>query len=263
VEGKMIRGLYTSGWSMKFNSKRMDVIANNLANVNTNGFKRDITVAESFPEMLTKRLNDSHSNSNPSGRIGTMELSSDVGEVYTYYNQGSLTVTDSKMDFSINDNGNSFFTIAIVDEDGNIAEAYTRDGAFMVNSDNLLVTKDGYPVMGQAGTITIYDKGFIVDEDGSIIQNGEITDRFLIRSFVDTTTLRKIGNNLIAATADSQVQPFNGVVKQGFLEQSNVNVIKEMVDMIAVMRAYESSQKMIQIQDETLGKAVNEVGRTG
>ncbi len=259
----MIRGLYTSGWSMKFNAKRMDVIANNLANVNTNGFKRDVTVAESFPEMLTQRLNDSRSNSNPLRRIGTMELGSDVGEIFTYYNQGSLTITDNNMDFSIHDNGNSFFTIAIIDEAGNIAEAYTRDGAFAVNNENILVTKDGYPVMGQTGAIVIQDKGFIVEEDGSIIQNGEITDRLLIRSFIDTTTLRKIGNNLIVATADTQIQPFSGTIKQGSLEQSNVNVIKEMVDMITVMRAYESNQKMVQIQDETLGKAVNEVGRVG
>jgi len=259
----MIRGLYTSGWSMKFNNKRMDVIANNLANVNTNGFKRDITVAESFPEMLTKRLNDSRSISNPSGRIGTMELSSDVGEVYTYYNQGSLMVTDNNLDFSIYDNGNSFFTVAIVNEDGDIVEAYTRDGAFTINSDNLLVTKDGYPVMGEEGFVTIYDKGFIVEEDGTIIQNGEVTGRLLIRSFVDTTTLRKVGNNLIMVAEGSEIQPFNGTIKQGFLEQSNVNVIKEMVDMITVMRAYEASQKMVQIQDETLGKAVNEVGRVG
>jgi len=248
---------------MKFNTKRMDVIANNLANVNTNGFKRDITVAEIFPEMLTKRLNDVRSPSNPSGRIGMMELSSDVGEIYTYYNQGSLIATNNNLDFSIHDNGNSFFTIALINEQGEVVEAYTRDGAFVINGNNLLVTKDGYPVMGENGPITIYDKGFIVEEDGTIIQNGEVTGRFLIRSFVDPTTLRKVGNNLIVATEGSQIQPFNGTIKQGFLEQSNVNVVKEMVDMITVMRAYEASQKMVQIQDETLGKAVNEIGRVG
>ena len=117
--------------------------------------------------------------------------------------------------------------------------------------------------MGENGPITIDDKGFIVEEDGTIIQNGEVTGRFLIRSFVDPTTLRKVGNNLIVATEGSQIQPFNGTIKQGFLEQSNVNVVKEMVDMITVMRAYEASQKMVQIQDETLGKAVNEIGRVG
>mgnify|MGYP002409669116 CR=1 FL=1 len=256
----MIRGLYTSGWSMMFNNKRMDVIANNLANVNTNGFKKDSVVLESFPEMLTKRINDSRSNLNPSGRIGAMEISSDVGEVFTYYYQGALTKTDNNMDFSIGDSYNSFFTIATRGEDGNIREAYTRDGAFTVNANNILVTKDGYPVMGQRGTIAIYDKNFAVEEDGTILQNGEATDRFLIRSFADTSTLRKIGDNLIGVAADTQEQAFNGIVRQGMLEQSNVNIVKEMVDMITVMRAYESSQKMLQIQDGTLEKAVNEVG---
>lgn len=256
----MIRGLYSSGWSMKANNRKMDVIANNLANVNTNGYKKDSVVFKSFPELVTQRVNDNKDSSNPSGRIGRMELSSDVDEVFTYYYQGPTIRTDSKTDFSISDMGSAFFTIAVMGEDGNIREYYTRDGAFIINDNNILVTKEGYPVMGQNGSINIYDNNFIVEEDGTIIQNGDITDRFLIRNFSDTSTLRKIGSNLIERTADTQEQPFNGAVKQGFLEQSNVNVIKEMVDMITVMRAYEANQKILQIQDGTLEKAVNEVG---
>jgi len=81
----MIRGLYTSGWSMLANTKQMDVISNNLANVNTNAYKKDTVVYESFPEMLVKRINDSNSTDNPSGRVGGMHLGNDVGEVFTYY----------------------------------------------------------------------------------------------------------------------------------------------------------------------------------
>ena len=256
----MIRGLYASGWSMMANGRKMDVIANNISNVNTNGFKKDSVVFESFPELLAKRVNDYRSVANPSGLIGTMEISSDVGEVFTYYRQGQLTKTGNRLDFAIYDTGNSFFTVGIAEPDGTMRELYTRDGAFTINSRGLLVTKDGYPVIGQNGPIRLQDGEFTVGEDGTIIRDGEVIDRFLIRSFEDTSTLRKVGMNLTGRTEQTQEQPFNGRVFQEFLEESNVNIIREMVDMVTVLRAYEANQKILQIQDGTLEKAVNEVG---
>ena len=100
----MIRSLYTSGWSMMANSKQMDVISNNLANANTNAYKRDNTIFEAFPGVLIKRINDTRSMLNPSGNIGSMNLSSDVGEIFTYYTQGQLVKSGSNFDLSIQDN---------------------------------------------------------------------------------------------------------------------------------------------------------------
>jgi flagellar basal-body rod protein FlgG len=114
--------------------------------------------------------------------------------------------------------------------------------------------------MGQNGPIQLADNEFIVNEEGMIIQGENVVDTLLIRCFEDASTLRKIGTNTLAETEQSQEQQFNGKVLQGFLEQSNVNVISEMVDMITVLRAYEANQKILQIQDDALGKAVNEVG---
>lgn len=263
----MIRGLYTSAWSMLANTRKLDVITNNMANVNTSAFKKDTVVFESFPSVLTKRINDSSSPSNPSGNIGTMQLSSDVGELFTYYTQGTLSQTGNRLDFAIDDynNGKSaatpaFFTIGVMDQEGGqLKEFYTKDGSFVLNSKNQLVTKDGNYVMGKKGPITLATGDFSVNEKGEIMQNGVLVDTLKITQFSDSTKLRKYGDNLIENDG-SEVMNFQGSVLQRYAEQSNVNVVDEMVDMITVMRAYEANQKVLQAQDDTLQKAVNEVG---
>ena len=259
----MIRGLYTSAWSMIANSKKMDVITNNMANVNTTGYKKDTVVFESFPDLLTKRINDTKNSSN----IGSMELSSDVGEIYTYFTQGQLNQTNNTMDIAISDDNTSqaaspaFFTIGVADPagDGEMKEYYTKDGSFVLNSNNQLATRDGNLVLGQNGPITLEPGAFSVDDKGNIVQNGTIIDTLKITQFVDGTKLRKFGDNLLE-NAGSETSDFTGTVLQGFTEGSNVNVIDEMVDMITVMRAYEANQKVLQSHDSLLEKAVNEVG---
>lgn len=256
----MIRGLYTSGWSMLANSKKMDVISNNLANVNTTGFKKDTVVFESFPSLLTKRINDNKTPLNPT--IGSMQLSSDVGEIFTYYTQGQVVKTDDTFDFALSDSNTSeqaspgFFTISIP---GETKEYYTRDGSFLLNANNELVTKEGYHVMGENGVIILNPGDFAVNTNGEIIQNNSIVDKLSIAQFSDATKLRKYGDNLVENDG-SDIVEFEGNVLQGYTEQSNVNVISEMVDMITVLRAYEANQKILQAQDGTLQKAVNEVG---
>ena len=256
----MIRGLYTSGWSMLAIEKKMDIITNNMANVNTTAYKKDMVVFESFPEVLTKRINDTKSRLSPDGSVGNMQLGSDVGEVFTYYNQGQLLKTDNKLDMALRDSDSAFFTITGTDPNGNEKEYYTRDGAFAIGADNLLVTKEGYIVQGVNGPIQLNGDSFSIMQDGTIVQDDEAVDTLLIKEFTDTGTLRKSGNNLIEKTDQTEEGTFSGTVQQGYLELSNVNIVKEMIDMITVTRAYEANQKILQAQDGTLEKAVNEVG---
>ncbi|RCX13233.1 flagellar basal-body rod protein FlgG [Anaerobacterium chartisolvens] len=256
----MIRGLYTSAYGMLEESRRMDVISNNLANVNTTAFKKDSAVLESFPDILMTRINDVASKTNPSGRLGKMQPGSDVGEIFTYYTQGQLANTGGSLDMAFKNSDNAFFTVGVPGAEGEFIQYYTRDGAFTLNAYNELVTKEGYAVLGENGVITLSGEDFTVAEDGTVYQNGEVLDKLLIKSFSDTTTLRKLGSNLVETTDLTEEEPFSGMVMQGFIEQSNVNVIKEMVDMIAVTRAYEANQKVLQAQDGTLERAVNEVG---
>lgn len=256
----MIRGLYTSGWSMMAIQKKMDVVSNNLANVSTNGFKKDTVLFEAFPDVLTKRINDTRSRLNPSGVPGQMQLGDDVGEVFTYFTQGQLNKTNNNLDMAIADSDNAFFSVRVTGTDGQAKEYYTRDGSFTLSSDGHLVTKDGYEVLGRNGPIVLKNGEFTVNSDGVVIQNGAEVDKLAIKEFTDATTLRKAGTNLIEATGQSQERAFTGTVQQGYLELSNVNVVKEMVDMISVMRSYEANQKILQAQDSTLEKAVNEIG---
>ena len=241
-------------------NKKMDVISNNMANVNTTAYKKDTVVFESFPEVLTRRINDMRSSLNPSGRVGTMELSSDVGEIFTHFKQGQLVRTDGKLDFAFRNSDTAFYSVYAPDAEGNMREYYTRDGQFTVDPEGRLVTKDGYEVAGEDGPIYLYEGEVIIEEDGTVIQNGEVAGKLIIREFANPETLRKFGSNMVEATEETQEVEFSGSVVQGFAEQSNVNIVREMVDMITVMRSYEANQKVIQTLDGTLEKVVNEVG---
>ncbi len=256
----MTRGLYTSGWSMLAIEKKMDIISNNMANASTNGYKKDTLVLESFPELMTKIIKDTNTASSKPYNIGTMQLGTDVGEVFTYYSQGQLNDTNNHLDMAIRDSNNAFFTIAASDMQGNTEVFYTRDGSFARSSANMLVTKEGHVVLGENGPIMLQGGDFTVEADGTVSQGDEILDRLLITEFADTSVLRKYGNNLIRAEAGSETVEFTGIIKQGTTELSNVNIVREMVDMITVLRSYEANQKVLQAMDSTLEKAVNQVG---
>ncbi len=256
----MIRGLYTSGWSMRVGIKKMDVFSNNLANAGTGGFKRDTVISAAFPEVLTRRINDTGQGINPRGILGNMELGSDVGEIYTYFDQGPLQQTDGALDLAIGGSAAAFFTVGMADGQGGWAEYFTRDGSFTLNNEQQLVTKDGYVVMGENGPIILTGSEIKIMRDGSVYSDGVFVDRLLIRQFDNTETLRKYGSNLLQRTADTVEAEFTGTVLQGYLEQSNVNIVTEMVNMISVIRAYEANQKVLQYQDSTLERAVNEIG---
>lgn len=256
----MIRGLYTSGYSMLTLNRKMDVVSNNMANVNTNGFKKDVVVFEEFSDVLAKRFFDGSDNSPIPVRIGNMTLYNDIAEVHTDFTQGALENTGISSDVAIDGDEGAFFCIAVPDNN-QFREYYTRDGAFKLDSVGRLVTRDGHSVMGQNGAIILNGSDFTISNRGEIIQNGETVDFLRIRKFENPESLRKYGFNLLTVTGGSQDGVFEGTIQQGFVERSNVDSVKEMVDMITVLRAYESNQKLIQYQDSTLEKAVNEIGR--
>jgi flagellar basal-body rod protein FlgG len=257
----MLRSLYTAGWSMLAHGKSMDVISNNLANVSTNGYKKDMTVFQTFPDVLTRRINDNINKSDPTGKVGNMELGSDVGEIFTNFRQGQLQKTDSNLDLSIEQADGAFFTVEVPDENDQNKQYYTKDGAFKINAEGYLVTNDGQKLLGEGGPIKVNNEKFFVSENGEVSVDGVIIDKLMITQFENTRNLKKFGNNLISAEPDEEKKDFEGIVRQGFLEMSNVNTIREMVDMINILRAYEANQKIIQAVDSTLEKSVNEVGQ--
>lgn len=258
----MIRGLYTSGWGMLTLQKKMDVVANNMANVSTAGFKRDVLSLEAFPDILTQRIAD---RTDPAGTrpVGSMSLFNNLGTVRTNFTQGFLEDSGKLTDMSLDADSQAFFVVGVAQADGTVSELLTRDGGFQLTAEGMLVTRNGNPVLGENGSITIPNTEFTVRGDGTVEADNIVIDRLQIRSIANTESLRKVGGNLLNVTEETEDRAFQGRVMQGRIEQSNVEAVREMVEMISVLRAYEANQRMIQQQDGTLEKAVNEIGRLG
>ena len=265
----MVKGLYTAYTGMLNQQNRMDVLTNNLANSATNGFKKEGSTSQSFDEQLAIKIKDTSAYGLPKG-LGDVSLGVKIGECYTDYGQGSFRVTDNIYDMAID--GDGFFAISYTNKAGETSVKYTRDGAFTVNREGYLVTKDGDFVLnqaaaeagnpGQAGYIQINPNlPLVVDEVGNYYQNDVLLGQVGVVDFADYNFLAKYGENMYELVEGGQVQPSNAQVSQGTLEMSNVNVVSEMVEMINITRAYESNQKIIQTIDDTLEKAVNSIGK--
>lgn len=254
----MIRGWYTGASGMNAQQNRLDAISNNLANVDTAGYKRDITVSKSFSELLLRRTNLDGVYETPVGSadaapvIGKLGLGVETNENYTDFTQGSFRQTDTNTDVAFM--GKGFFAVQTP-----AGERYTRDGNFLVGKEGILETKDGYPVLGESGYIYVSDDKFTVNEDGMIYseETSELIDRFKAVRFDDERYLQKTGANLYRSTdisgpaviAEGTARPR---FLQGYIETSNVNVVNEMVQMIEVNRAYEANQKTITSEDSMM-----------
>ena len=242
----MIRGLYISAAGLFPRDMEQEVAANNLANVNTTGFKKD---AVHFKRLLDERL------SLDSLHGGESEISSSE-ETLINFSQGELQPTNVKTDFAID--GDGFFVVQTPK-----GERYTRDGNFKLNQDNQLVTSTGNLVLGESGPIQLMPGDFEVKSNGDIYQNGTLVDRFQIVTFPKPLPLKKSGENLFELTIPN-IRPEESekfILQQGFLEGSNVNAISEMVRMIDISKSFEAGQKAIRAQDATLDKVINQTAR--
>ena len=252
----MIRGLYTSATGMVTQAKLLDTISNNLANADSTGFKKDTLVVSSFKEELTKRIENNNNQD-----IGGMKMGVYADQTYTNFQQGSLRQTGNKLDFAVK--GNGFFTVETKDANGNKTERLTRNGSFTLNENQQLVTQEGDSVIDEnGGYIYIPDRDvYILDNDGKLFFNNEQIAKLKVVNVENPDTLRKMGNSMFSTTTDTKITTFDAEVMQGYTEASNVNTIKEMVDMINVTRNYETNQRLVQIHDQLLSKSVNEIGR--
>lgn len=248
----MIRGIYTSGLGMTKETKRLDVISNNLANASTNAFKSSGVTSGNF----AKALNDVQVGRS---KIAIENYTPDAVHTYTNYTQGSLKNTANKTDLAITGDGHAFFEV----EDAEGELLYTRDGSFSVNKDGYLVTDEGYKVLGEKGYIHLGNNEIGISVAGQItsLKDNSVIDNLSIKSFENPDTLLKMGDNFVKPDEQTVEKMFDGEVQQGYLEMSNVNTVTEMVNMISVTRAYEANQKVLQAQDEMLGKAVSDVGK--
>ena len=253
----MIRGLYTASSGMMLQMTRQDVLANNLANVNTSGFKKDTVISQEFPSLLLKRMGETtRQGSLPKPikpqSIGGLGTGAAVHQIVTDYSTGACKPTENPLDLALGED--CFFSIETPE-----GVRYTRNGAFSIASDGMLVNTNGLPVLGIDGYIYV-DGDFVVDEHGNLVQDSVTVDTLDIVSFPDQARLTKIGDDLFAAGDQEPETPDNPQVMQGYLASSNVNAVKEMVDLITVLRAYEVMQKVVQAEDQTLDKLINQAG---
>ena len=255
----MIRGWYTGASGMTAQQNRLDAISNNLANVDTTAYKRDVAVSKNFSELLIRRMEDDGVYKTPFGSsdvapiIGKLGLGVETNELYTIFEQGSFKGTSSNTDMALS--GEGYFAVSTP-----TGEKYTRNGNFIIGKEGYLTTKEGYPVIGENGPIQLQDVNYIVNENGILYTSDEMTeiDRFKIVRFDNERYIKKIGSSLYEATdisgpafiAEGNERP--GIM-QGFVETSNVNVVNEMVQMIEVNRAYEANQKTITSEDSMMG----------
>ena len=255
----MIKGLYTSALGMATQMQKMDVVSNNIANADTTGYKRDMVVTRSFSEELMRRLDDPADIPHDVG-IGRVSQGVFVDDVWTDFTNGSLRNVGGPLNLALE--GDGFFTVQATGQDGNIVERYTRQGSFTRAADGSLVTQEGYKVLGENGPVTLPPNGSIaIDDYGRVTVDDEYIDTLKLTSFTDNSSLRKVGGNLLETTGQSQSQAYNGTVRQGFLENSNVNSVREMVDMITVSRTYEANSRLISLFDSTLARTVNDIAR--
>ncbi len=364
----MLRGLYIAATGMLTNNKRVDATANNIANINTTGYKKDVVLSESFPDVLIQKLNtplssaklggaptvevnqegnlyqlrtntgffriqapngishqrelnftindqgylstyhldldgnpDTHAgnlvlgsngpiqvgrgniqigengqilvNGNavdnlvtpkPLRAIGTMNYGVYMDSIQVNHSQGEIYTTENNLDLAIQ--GRGFFRLRLQGQEqgpgGGIR--YTRDGSFKLNSANQLINSQGYLVIGANNApIVINGTDIRISETGDITVDNQQVGNLGIVNIANVYDLRKEGNNLYRMEENIQPQneEFEGRVLQGFLEKSNAEPIKEMVEMINIMRNYESNQRVVRAYDDTLGKAVNEIGK--
>ncbi len=247
----MLDRLKMTGQSMLMRVAQLETIANNLANASTTGFKRD----ELFVNELDKKRKALQFD-----KLTAADAIPNASAVVDF-TQGSLRGTGSPLDVAIS--GNGMFVVETPQ-----GEAYTRDGRFTLNADGVLTNVNGLAVLGEGGPIELdlqqnTPTQIVINDRGEVLLDGNTIDTLRLVAVDDPKDFKKIGENLfeLIPSAATPNPPLEISVRQGFLEESNVNPIYEMVSLIEVQQAFQTSQKMVQEQDQLLSRAVTEISR--
>lgn len=240
-----MRGIYSATSIMLAGLDWQSIVAKNLANANTTGYKADRVTLSEFDSLLLQ-LNGS--DTDPLG-LGTTAENAVVN-----LEQGPLTETDRGLDLAIS--GTAFFAVQTPD-----GLRLTRDGSFGVDANRVLVTADGYQVQGTNGTITLPQGDVAIAEDGRVFANGQYVDTLALYSFDDAAAVEKAGENLFQSTGSRAATVGEAQVMQGYLEGSNVDIADTMTKMMAVLRTYEAAQRVVLSQSQTIDSAATQVGQ--
>lgn len=246
----MLKGLRAAETAMNIQLTKTNVLANNLANVDTAGFKQVLT------QVTENRQAESQGPVRTSASRGIVDQILDLRSPIDM-TQGPLRETGRPLDVALR--GEGLFKVR---RDGR--EYYTRNGSFVLDEERRLSTSDGAQVLGNGGPIQVPDGELVIRGDGMLLVDGTETDRLAVVDFADSGRLRHVGASNFAAPDDMPARTLAAdevEIAQGVLEGSNANPIDTMVGMIAAQRAFEMEAKVLQATDRTLDKAVNELSR--
>lgn len=241
---------------------RQEVIARNLGNLFTSGYKQESGAVDGFSATLgrVERQVAPSPMALAAARplVGSLGVKIGVDRVHVDFRQGRMDETQRELDVALL--GDGFLQVRTPGGD-----LYFRGGPLFLDADRRLVTAEGYPVLGTGGEEVALREGAVsIAGDGQIAVNGEAAAVLSVVEFAPGTRLAKVGEEFYTPEGSEGIQPStatNTVVKQGFLEASNVDEVSAMSELVALVRAYQASQRMVSAQDELLGKAINEVGR--
>lgn len=241
----MFQGFYNLASNLIVQNRNMNIISNNMANISTPGFKSDQLIQGTFrDEMLYRYENGSSTPIGVTSRINTAE------EKVVDYTQGTLRQTDRKLDFGLH--GRGFFAVQSGDE-----TVYTRNGSFNIDDEGYLTIQRLGRVLGENGPIQVNTEDIFVNEQGYVLNaNGyEVYGRINVVDFADYAQLQKAAGGAFRTEAQPQAADLVQV-KQGFLESSNVSMVKEMTDMMSGQRGLQSSAQLLKMYDQLSGKAI-------
>ncbi|GAB6176444.1 flagellar basal-body rod protein FlgF [Desulfobaculum senezii] len=254
-------GMYSALFGALTQEHRMNTIANNLANVNTTGYKRDrMAFRDVFVRFAHDVIREPVLNVRSKPLFPEPDYLSKVriAESRIDFSQGSMKKSDNPLDLAIS--GEGFFKVR--NDNG---DYYTRNGHFTVGPDGIIVNADGHQLLGEGGPIAVPPSTRLsVTADGQIFADGEALDAIQLSTVSNLTALRKVGQNLFEIHPDRQAveEPaLEAQVAQGYLEAPNVEVVTEMVKMIETQRSFEAYQKVITTSKETDSNAINKVGK--
>ncbi len=216
--------------------------------------ENDFTVEKNGAVLVNGKEIDNLVYRTKQNAIGTINAGVKATRVVVDYKQGQLNRTDKLLDVALD--GHGFFVVNTPE-----GEFLTRDGRFKMAADHRLVTHEGYPIQGFNGDIKIPDAQITINEFGEFVYNGEIADKLLIKNYSNEGDLKKIaGYYKLRDNPTGKEIPFEGQVKQGFVEESNSDIIKEMIHLMSLQHNYEASQKVIHTHDQLLEKAISQIG---
>ncbi len=242
----MIDALTMTQAGMANDVQRLQVISNNIANVGTLGFKKEVGVTRPFHAYLAEGLL-------PSVRDGAPGSGPEFTRV-TDFSGGSLKHTGNPLDLAIE--GGGFLTVSTP-----LGDAYTRQGILQIDESGRLVTGSGHPVLGTGGEIRLTTSTPRIDQTGTVWEGATAVAQLQLVNIARPETLMKSGDGLYQASDTTDVLPGSGLrVRQGYAETANVVTMNEMIKLIETMRHFEASQKLVQGYDGMLDKAINEAG---